>query len=160
MTRVNKNGFTLAELIIVLGVITIMWLAASLYADGLRRHTLNNASLALQADIRYAQQMAVMEGRVWRVDFDSVSNSYTIRRMPNNILDTADYYREVILPRGVTIDFNGTRGLFLHYTPKGTVHNAGTISLRSGSLLQRSTVVPSAGRVRVLEIISHSGGDF
>jgi len=160
MTRVNRSGFTLVELIIVLGVIAIMWFAASLSTDSLRRYTLNNASLALQADIRYAQQMAVMEGRLWRVDFDSVNNGYTIRRMPNNILDTADYRREVILPKGVTIDFNGRQGLFLHYTPRGTVYNAGTISLRSGSLIQTSTVVPSAGRVRIFEITSYSGGDF
>jgi competence protein ComGD len=152
MKMANKHGFTLAELIIVLGILAIMWAVVSLSMDGLRRQSLNSASLTLQADIRYAQQMAIMEGRRWQVDFDIENNSYTIRR--DSILDTADYRRDVILPNGVTIEVN-FKDQFLHYTSKGTVNRAGTIWLRSGSFMQRSTVALGTGRVRVFEITSH-----
>ena len=123
-------------------------------ARGIQRRTLNNASLALQADIRRAQRLSLIEGRRWRVQFDQQNNRYFLHSIPRF---EADYIYEVYLPRGVEFAVLGRP--FTEFLPRGTVGGGGfgqgtafTIRLRNGRFEQDLTIVPSSGRVRVFEI--------
>jgi len=131
----------------VLGIVAVLGTATLTTARGIQRRTLNNASLALQADLRMAQRMALIEGRRWRTTFDMENNRYFIHPVPR---DLAGYIHIVYLPNGVTIDYFTHANL--EYLPRGTVSSGFRIDLRNGPYIQRLTATVSAGRIAVFDI--------
>ena len=145
-----RKGFTLIELVIVFGIIAILGGTTLATTRGIQRRTLNNASLALQADMRRAQQMALIEGRRWRVQFDQQNNRYIVHPVPR-LSALPEEIREVHLPSGVTIDFINSphAGTFLEYLPRGTTSSGFRVDLRNGVYVQRITATVSAGRIAI-----------
>lgn len=141
-----RKGFTLIELVVVLGIIAVLGSTTLITARGIQRRTLNNTSLALQADIRRAQQMAIIEGRRWRVQFDIDQNRYRVHPMPRPV----DVYW-IYLPNGVEINLLRPRA-YIDYLPRGTASSGFSIYLRSGRYQQRLTATVSAGRIAVFDI--------
>lgn len=70
-TRNGAAGFTLPELLIVVGVIAVMGAAAvPLIAGAMQQYTLNSSVQAVSAAIRGARYAAVSKGRTLRVRFN------------------------------------------------------------------------------------------
>ena len=106
---------------------------------------LNNASLQLQADLRYAQRLAIIEGRRHGIVFDVENNRY-------RIISTAPErdIRVVYLQNGVRlVETSDDRLMFL---PRGTSSGGFRINLGIGSYYQRLTATVSGGRIRVFDI--------
>jgi prepilin-type N-terminal cleavage/methylation domain-containing protein len=76
--RGNKKGLTLIELVIALAVASAVSGGLVLSLRAADRLALQNASYAVQADLRYAQRMAMLEGRRWGIIFDIDGDRYHI----------------------------------------------------------------------------------
>ena len=70
----RSGGFTLLELIIALAIIMIAGSGIFLAFRQSNRRALQNASLQLQADLRYIQRRARIEGRNFTIVFEQANN--------------------------------------------------------------------------------------
>ena len=145
----SESGVTLLELIIALSLILIISVGLAPGARSEQR-ALYKASLRLQADLREAQQMAVLEGIDYLVVFSPGNGSYSLRR---GALIPPD--RTVKLDNGVIYDDKRVSVTFeedrMRINRRG-VCNGGTIRLRAGKYTQEVTVVPVSGRVTVKQM--------
>ena len=136
------------ELAVVMAIIAI--LSAGLLAGfaQINRRTLNNASLQLQADLRYAQRRAIIEGRQFGIVFEPPNNRYRIvSSRPERTV------RTVQLANGVTITDVSAQRVMFH--PHGTPTAGFRVILRQGTDTQRITVTVSGGRIHVFDINLH-----
>lgn len=145
MGSYNK-GFTILELVVALAVLTIVSTGVMISVYSRNYRTLTNASLLLQADLRYAQRRAMAEGRRHGIVFDRVQNRYHI------VVDhPRDTIRTVYLPQGVTLlDTTGPQLMFL---PRGTASSGFRITLESGRYVQDLTATVSGGRIHIFDPI-------
>jgi len=143
-----NKGFTLIELVLILGIITIVSAGVLVSMRGNNYRTLHNASLALQSDLRYAQRRAITEGRRHGIVFERTQNRYHI------VLDhPREHIRTVYLPNGVI--FQDVTGAQLMFLPRGTASSGFTITLASGNYRQDLTATVSGGRIRVWDIVGN-----
>jgi prepilin-type N-terminal cleavage/methylation domain-containing protein len=71
MTRARSSGFTLVELMLVVGLVAVLAAAAApSIAGGMRRFTLTSASQQVASTIRTARYQAVGRNMTVRVRFD------------------------------------------------------------------------------------------
>jgi len=140
-----KNGFTLIELVVVISLIAILSLVGFASARGAQRREMQNAATMIQADMRQAQRLAVIEGRRYRVRFDQINRRYFVYPVGEFM------YEPIYLPSGVAIHHMNLPIGQIEYLPRGTLggHAAHgfTIVLRNRSYEQRLTITPSSGRV-------------
>ena len=139
-----RQGFTLIELTITLAVIVIVTGGVFLTFRQPNRRALENASLQLQADIRYAQRRAMIGGRQFDVLFEPAHNRYRVRYL-NPIQDI----RVVYFTDGVQLRYSTLPRLIFH--PRGTPNRGFTITLSNGRYWQDLTVTVSGGRVRIFD---------
>jgi len=146
----RRKGFTLLELVIALMIISIISGGLFLTFRQSPRQHLENASLQLQADIRYAQRRAIIEGRRVDVFISVIGNYYRVRLLdgPSGI----EIIRTVHTQNGVHIMQSNVERII--YYPRGTPSGVspGTIELRNGRYRQHLTILPSGGRVRIGDI--------
>ena len=137
----KRKGFTLAELIITLAVMAI--LLGVIFFTVSRRDTsyrkINAASDQILADIRYARQRAISEGRRVAIRFNRDSDFYEIIYQFSDEL-----IRKVYLPDGITISNGNTLG----FLPRGTPSGGSSIDITSEHHRARISVVGAGGRVR------------
>ena len=153
----TKKGITLLELVIVLGIFSILGGTVFSAAQAIQRRNLNNASLTIQADIRRAQRMAVIEGRAWRITFDVEHNRYSVAylRSAAAVIDTSSECEWIYLPSGV--EFKRMPVTSVGFLPRGTlsggVSGSGfTMHLQTRQYAQKLTILPVTGRVRIFDI--------
>ncbi|MCL2398938.1 MAG: type II secretion system GspH family protein [Defluviitaleaceae bacterium] len=144
-------GFTLIELVIVLGIVAILGSATLITSRSIERRTLTNAALALQADFRHAQRMALIESRRWQVVFSLDYNRYVVRPSPT-LQNRASLSYTVYLPHGVRINYINANANTVVYLPRGTINSGFTISLRSNNYQIEMTGTVSGGRIAIREI--------
>lgn len=141
----NNNGVSLLELTVVMAVMMLV-LGIALFGAraGDRAHqNLNEASRVLQADIRYAQRLAIIEGERIRLIFAERERRYTLVRP-----STQEVIRSVDLPQGVSVvGFVNV----LEYLPRGTVNVGMTITLRNERFSQSITITPVTGRAHIYD---------
>ena len=150
----NNRGITLLELTIAAALVLIVsgvifWGMSTRDND---HRALESASTVLQADIRYVQRRAIMEGRRVGIEFDWDNNRYhilieTLESTNTNLSFATE--RTVYLPDGIT--FHPTRrpnlsNNRLTYTLRGTPSAGTTIRLARSEYQQRITVNLSGGR--------------
>ncbi len=148
----SNRGLTLIELITVLAVVSIIMAVTAVSALSADRRVLNNASLQLQADLRHAQRMAMIEGREWALVISS--DSYRIARQepPSGIMQSE---KTVNLEDGVRFSdakFSGDNLLNVVYFPRGTISEGFTATLQKGRYYQQLTATVSGGRIKIGEI--------
>jgi len=145
----RNKGFTLLELLIALAIISIVSGGIFLAFRQSPRHNLESAVLQLQADIRYAQRRAIIEGQRVDVHIDLMENRYRIRLHGPNGIETI---RTIYLQNGVSILQTNT--VRIEFLPRGTPRgeSPGTVELINGRYRQYLTIIPSGGRVRIAEV--------
>ena len=146
----SRLGFTLIELIIVMGIMAVISTATLATTRSIQRRSLNSAVLSVQAHIREAQRTALVEGRRWRVQFDQVNGLYHVHPVSGFGSQNPEDVVTIHLPQGVGFDFLGND--FAEFTPRGTAAASFTIILRNGPFEQYLTVLVSTGRVRIGEM--------
>jgi len=141
----RSKGFTLLELVIALAVISIISGGVFFAFRPTQQRNLQNASLQLQADLRYAQRRAIIEGRRFGVAFDLTANNYRIvAENPRETIRTV-YFQDGVRLRYVT-------GARLNFLPRGTASSGFRIRLSNGDYWQQLTATVSGGRIRIFEI--------
>ena len=146
-TRKVESGFTLLELVIALAVIMIVIGGVFLAFRQPERRHLQNASLQLQADIRYAQRRSIAEGQRFMIDLAPGSNRYRIM-----YYRPREEIRVVYFQNGVRLHSPSTPRQ-MWFLPRGTPSHSFTIELRTERYSQSITIVPSGGRVDIKDII-------
>jgi prepilin-type N-terminal cleavage/methylation domain-containing protein len=147
------QGFTLMELVIALAIVAILS-GGVLVAVGGRsgeRRNLHNASVQLQADIRYAQRRAIVEGQRYGIEFNFEQNYYrVVRNNPREVLRTVE------LPNGITFRLAANHNAATHqlsYLPRGTVSGHRNIEIESESYSQVLRMSMGGGRASLDEIL-------
>lgn len=121
----ENKSFTLIELLIVIGIFTIL---ASISFLGLRSIRpilqLSGMTRELVTDLRYAQQLAVTEQTDHGVRFSFAENKYQIIRYA----ETEEILKQRILPEGINLqkinNFDEAR-----FNPYGAVIESGKVNL-------------------------------
>ena len=148
----STTGLTLIELLIVMAVIAVAGVSAVTATQNLRRRTLQNAALTLQADIRWAQRNAMIEGRRIRLALNQSGNNYALEDLNLGISHPQRFIKRVEFPPGVNL-FSDTGGLWRYeFLPRGTPGFGGAITLRYHPFEVEITVLPASGRVEIKEI--------
>ena len=148
----NTRGVTLLELAVALAIIAMLAAAVLPALRQTGHRTLHNASLQLQADLRYAQQRAIREGRPTGIIFDRVNHLYRIVYFLGAAgQDTGTLnIRIVHLPPGVELEFSTQARVWFH--PRGTPSGGFRVILQQGGNIQHTTVSVSGGRAYVWPI--------
>lgn len=142
--RPHTGGFSLLELAVVLGLVTIAMVGVVFAVRGNNQRELQQASLTLQADLRYTQRRAMLEGVRAGIVFEPAANRY-------HLMVGHTHLRTVYLQGGVTLmgTIGGTELMFL---PRGTASSGFRIVLGSGGYSQHLTATVSGGRIQIWEI--------
>ena len=141
----KRKGFTLAELVVTLGVLAVL-LGVVFFAvsrrDSSHREIFAAADI-LMSEIRYTRHRAIMQGEQVSINFDGVNSMYVISyRSPFRLI------REGYLPDGITFA-HGNVSAF-HFRPRGTPSGGGSsVTIRSAHHRLTLSVVGSGGRVRI-----------
>jgi len=111
----KQNGFSLVELLVVLGIITLIsTITVPLLRDYQKTVKLNNESRILATNIRLAQQLAISEQIIYNVLFLSDPDRYQIINSDTlNTIKTVNFDKEISINEisGFTTDtiqFNAT----------------------------------------------------
>jgi len=140
-----EKGFTLLEVVIALAIITIISGGIFLVVRQSPRRALHNASLQLQADMRYAQRRAIMEGRRFGIEFNTARNRYRI--MATN---PTEEIRVVYFEGRINLWY--TTRTRLDFLPRGTASSGFRIRISNGRYEQQLTATVSGGRIEIFEI--------
>ncbi|MCL2049594.1 MAG: GspH/FimT family protein [Defluviitaleaceae bacterium] len=149
--RKAKSGLTLLELTIALSLLMVFlgMILINTSANNNEERILNNAARVLQADLRYAQRRAIMEGKRYGICFKDGDSYHLVTDIVRSSYDTT--IRTVELPDGVEASIN-TSSNFINYLPRGTISGGATVTLTLDKWKQRITLSPSSGRATINEI--------
>jgi len=131
----KKTGFSLVELLLVLGLIAILSsLSFPVYCSFYKNLCLAHAAHQVAADLRAQQQRAFTCQEEIRVVFSG--RQYSITGL-----------RAVVLPSGISV----TRDEIISFSSTGAPSpgGSGTITLSGKNLSVKKVVVASSGRIRI-----------
>jgi len=137
----SDEGFTLAELLVCVTIISILAMTAAPHFTGfLRSFRLNSATKIVWGDLHKARMLAIKENRSIRVDF--AGTSYNIVRV-----DTG----EVVFTRNLVVDYPGmtvsTSNNTVTFGSTGTAGGGGkTIQVQSSKGTKTFTIL-TTGRI-------------
>lgn len=146
----NLKGFTLIELVLVIGLLGVLALAAIVISPGVAPARLDAASKQVQSDVEYAKQNAVLTTTTHGVAFVA-SGSYTVYRSTtatpllspltkqSMVITLSAQYPGVSISSNYTVEFNR----FGNPTTGG----GGSVTLTDGTSTRTITVTANTGRV-------------
>ena len=149
----SSKGFSLIELVIVIGILFILGEIAVLQFIKYKGNAnLKEAVRAISGDIQLCRQMAVSENTHYRIVINVTNNEYTIQKetSPSTWVDVFPV-KSVGRDYGdIKIVGNPTFGADkIIFQPRGTI-NAGTLEIQHTKLLSKARIVTSLmGRVRI-----------
>ena len=144
-TAKKTGGFTLLELVIALAVLMLVSGSVFLALRPSNHRAIRSAALTLQADLRYVQRRAVMEGRRYDVILERAYNRYRIVYGYPCIIEV----RRVYFQDGVRLlRFTGSECGRIGFHPRGTPAHSRTVTLSHGRLRWEVAVNVSGGRIR------------
>lgn len=142
----DNSGVTLLELTIVMAILITLLGVVLIGTSGNDYRALNNAAVTLEADLRYAQRRAVMEGQRYGVHFEPAHNRYHIVTINPVVIHRTVYFQDGVRLFQTNYPYNRVM-----YLPRGTAI-PGTIVLTNGNLRQEITTTLSGGQVRLHNI--------
>ena len=142
-----RRGFTLIELTLVLGVMTIVIAGVFITTRESHNRALYDALVVLQADLRYIQRRSITEGRPHVIVFNRQYNMYIIR--VDGVIGEAGRIRTVYLPNGVTFHEITAQGDRVSFTSRGTISSAFTVVVTNGRYRQWLTGTVGAGSINI-----------
>lgn len=141
MGRREQAGFTLIELVVVIAIAVILaGIAIVKTTSSSQQVRLRAAAKKLQADLEYAQELAMNLGREVQVHFDLQNNRYQLTWSDGTPVPTPAGGRDYIVQfgsgdyRSVQITASNLLGFVLRFRPDGRPHDGG------GLLSQRCVV--------------------
>lgn len=145
-----KNGFTLTEFIIAIGIIIILTSIGIPVFRGIRpSFQLSGTARNLVTDLHYAQQLTVTEQVDHGVLFSTTEDKYQIIRHENA---TTTVLKEELLPEG--IDFQQISPLSnneIRFNPYGAAKEEGEITLINTKNTTTTIKVSPSGFVKILD---------
>lgn len=145
----NKFGFTLVEMIVTLGVISI--LVATLvpvisnYLPGVQ---LNGATRQLTSDLREVQERAITEQNQLLIRFYPAA-SPTYYQLIRKLSDSEEQLRQVNLPSGATLSLEASiADNQVIFSPDGGPSSSGKITLNIGGK-EKKIDVSFAGYIKI-----------
>ena len=145
----KQSGFTLTEVLIVLGILSVLaLLGGSWLSTQIPHYQLNGVVRQVRADLLAARMQAVSQGNEFRVVFED-KHQYDILDDDNNNgkADAGELVKTRSIEEnypGVTVQSN--RNPIFH--PRGTASSLGTISV-ANSAGEKTITVSMTGRVKV-----------
>ena len=141
-----KKGFTLIEMLTVIGIIAIVSaISFPVYQNMRPNITLNSTARDLATDMRYAQQLAVTEQINYNVIFNTSASSYEIRNSSTNAMVS-----NKILPSGITFySITGLTGNVAKFTATGAAVQSGTIVLTNRKNKKSTIEIKPSGYVKI-----------
>jgi Tfp pilus assembly protein FimT len=170
MTRLrNERGFTLVELVMIIVLLMILAAVAIPRAGDMAGTRASAVARKLQADIVYAQSLAMTRNLPHRIYFnvnpapasgyavvnDAVANGNwgadpgEIALDPANGGGTLSVTLNAGVYAGVTISAVGFAGSFVSFNTLGVPSAAGSVTVSGGATNQTVTVQPQTGRVSI-----------
>ena len=137
---INHKGFTLIEIVTTLVIIGVLSVIAAVRFTGTSTISVRGAADMIQADIRYAQEVAMAEYMAKSVIFSTGSSAYTFS--PASGMDPLGE-----LPSGVTIsnDFTVT----FNTLGEPTAGGGGSVSISADGQSKTISVTSYTGKVDI-----------
>lgn len=151
MRRYSEWGFTLIELVCVVALLGIIAFITMPVVSGIAgSRNLEIAANALAMDFRKAQQKAITEGNVQRIEFRIYNDDYRVRDYGSGTAYT------VKLPEGVTyrsVNFPAEGGHpQVSFYRSGAPSRGGTVGLTDAKGRVKYVILtPATGRVRIAD---------
>ncbi|MDR1001143.1 MAG: hypothetical protein LBL96_10175 [Clostridiales bacterium] len=143
MIHDNESGASLWEVLIALSIAVILIAATTAPLVNTEKRELYNAALALQQDIRYTRELALINAKSYRIQVSETS--YKIFAFDEGSKHAAVIY----LANGVKAEFHSDSNF--DFKPYGTpsVSNKITLRSRNGKYAQEVRILPVSGRVAI-----------
>lgn len=146
--RFKKKGFTLIEVLLVIGIMGIIaaaYFSASQFQQ--QSKALSAAVRGLITDLRYAQQLSVTDQMVHGIQIFTASDSYKMIRFSTTTVEFFDKD----LPAGITFqDVSGFTSDEVRFNAYGAVTEDGTITLVNTESSTTTIEIRPSGFVRTL----------
>ncbi len=144
MRRATRRGFTLVELVLVMGIVAVVAVVAvPRFGHGAPVRRLDAGEKRILTDLAYARELARARSQSITVTFDNTNENYSvsnavdpIRRDPAGYtvqLDESPYMLEL-----GTVDLDGDNALI--FDGFGTADSGGTIEISSGGRFRTVTI--------------------
>ncbi len=161
---VNRSGFTLIELMMVMIIMAIAAMIVVPVVTGASGYQISSAARLVAADIEYARQLAITTGLVHSVVFDAAGESYQIQDNAGNVVshplrpgtDYIQHFPSSSLSKVTiqSVDFDGDATVKFDYlgsplNSSDSSLNAGTVTLESQGHTAVIEVEPLTGYVNV-----------
>jgi type IV fimbrial biogenesis protein FimT len=116
----QQKGFTLIELIIVMGIMGILaTIAAPSFQNYIRNQNLKTAARGITSDFFATREKALSENVRYRITFDQASNSYTIARGTYSGTPYVDQQTKSMTSYAPSIQLNADQ--VVYFQTRGTV---------------------------------------
>lgn len=149
-------GFTLAEILVVVGVVAVIAALAVPYFGSMDGTQAVSAARTLASDLEYAQNVAITVQEPVTVTFSDSGETYTLSNASGPLIHpiTKAAYTEDFRARDglsdvdlVSASFGGASSVT--FDSLGTPDSAGTVTLQAGPHVYRVNVASVTGRVSV-----------
>jgi prepilin-type N-terminal cleavage/methylation domain-containing protein len=159
------SGFTLVEMIVVLVILSIAAMLAIPLATSGASTQLKSAATIIASDLEYAKSMAISRGKLYRVVFDTGTESYSIEdangvisnpvtNRPYTVNFAADTRLSQVDISNVSFDTSNTVTFDYLGSPysgagSGSPLNSGVITLSANGSTMKVNVEPVTGYITI-----------
>ncbi|KPK79718.1 MAG: hypothetical protein AMJ81_12895 [Phycisphaerae bacterium SM23_33] len=148
----RQGGFSLFELVVVLGIIAVVVaIAAPRYADSIARHRADLVARRIVADLDLARAKAYASSTTVTVKFDVQADTVWLVGMPSMDRAASEYVVRLAEPpyhaRLVYADFGGSPAL--SFDGYGVASSGGCLVVQVGQVRRTLNLDPGTGKVVV-----------